>query len=100
MIADSNSFSEAMQNGLHTLYETQQSWLMQLIKQGQEQGVFSVQSSAEESAQLILALGLGSQLIARVSNNPEQIHQLKDKALHLLVSGPHDMETLKQRGLS
>lgn len=87
LIADSNSFSEQMQNTLRMLYDTQKSWLIHIIKQGQEKGLFCAHQSSEELSDLILALGLGSQFMARISNNPEQIHQLKDMALHLLVTG-------------
>lgn len=94
LIADSNSFSDTMQNALRILYDTQQSWLTNIIKQGQEKGLFCSHQSAEELALVILALGLGSQLMARISNNPEQIHQLKDMALQLLINGQPIKEVL------
>ncbi|MDR3442477.1 MAG: TetR/AcrR family transcriptional regulator [Legionella sp.] len=90
LIADYNSFTNNMQTALRALYDVQYSWLVSIIKKGQDQGLFCSNKSSEELAHSILAIGLGSQFIARITNNPEQIHQLKDMALHLLT---HNMST-------
>ena len=94
LIADSNSFSTTMQVALRGLYDTQYSWLVNIIKKGQNEKIFFSHQSAEELAHLILAIGLGSQFIARINENPEHIHQLKDMALNLLTNNGSAKELL------
>jgi len=88
MIGDLNSLPKRMKNALEGLYETRRLWIKEVIKRGQGQKIFRKDKSAEELANLILAMGLGAQLTARVSGRPDLVRELKTRALEVL--GPSE----------
>lgn len=84
MIAEFNSLPAAMKTSLPQLYELQHQWLEGLIREGQKQQIFKTNRSAKELADLVLALGFGAQLLARISGDQMKIRELKTQVLELL----------------
>ncbi len=84
MTADYNSLPKSMRKPLSKMFQFQHAWLKQVIEEGQKAKLFRKDQNSEELADLVLASGLGSQLVARVSGDPEKVKRIKDQALKIL----------------
>lgn len=87
LIADVNSFPKGMKAALAKLYTARFAWLKTVIEKGQAQKVFRKDKSSGELANLVLAVGFGAQLTARVTDDPNQIKELKQQVLEILTLG-------------
>jgi len=86
MIGESNSLPKNIRKKMAMLYDYQVEWMKKNIEQGQKQKQFRKSTmDSEDLAKTVLAIGLGSQLIGRVSDDPKQIHKLKAQALAILT---------------
>jgi len=84
MSADLNSFPNEMKKGLEELYATRKDWLKKIIKLGQSKKNFRKDKTPEELSNLIIAVGLGAQLGARITGNLELLRDAKKQALEIL----------------
>lgn len=84
MIADLHTLPKAMKKPLTKMFHLQKDWLSSVIEAGQKRAAFRTDLSSHDLAELILSIGLGSQLIARISGSPEKIRTVKAQALNAL----------------
>lgn len=88
LIADFHTLPKSMQKSLDGLFADQAQWLKQTIAEGQRHGGFRKDTPPADLAELIMAIGLGAQLVARVSKSPMKIKRLKAQALAMLDKTP------------
>lgn len=84
MIADYHSLPKNLQKRLLKMFVFQKKWVSEVIQQGQRSRGFRSDLPAEDLAEVVLALGLGAQSIARISNDPKIIRSLSARALGVL----------------
>ncbi|MBC7658446.1 MAG: hypothetical protein H7249_01930 [Chitinophagaceae bacterium] len=60
------------------------SWLHKTIEQGQAKAVSRSDIPLDDLVEFIVSLGIGSQFLARISNDAEKVKMLKKHALHFL----------------
>ncbi len=84
LIADFNSLPIKMRKPLNQMYEFQRDWLKTVIEDGQKKKMFRRDLSSEQLAGLVISLGIGSQLVARVTEEPEHLRKTKAQVIALL----------------
>jgi hypothetical protein len=62
----------------------QNKWLNGVIQEGQEKKVFRNDLTSNQLGELIMSMAIGSQSMARVSENPAIIREIKLQALEIL----------------
>jgi TetR/AcrR family transcriptional repressor of nem operon len=87
LTADYNSLPKSMRKPLAQMVKVRHDWLQGVIEEGQKKKAFRADLSAEKLADLVQSIALGSQLIARASNNPEKIREFKLQAYQILEGG-------------
>lgn len=84
MIADYNTLPKSLKKPLAKMCRFQQEWLQRVIEEGQKEGTFRRRPNSEILAQIVLSIGLGVQFLARASNDPKRIQEMKEQALGVL----------------
>ena len=74
--SDQAALPSSLKVALEKNSKIQGDWMLKIIEQGQQQKEFRMDLPAQEVAELILALGLGVQLIARTLNDSDHIHRI------------------------
>jgi len=81
LIADYHSLPKSLKKPLTKMFLFQRQWLKNVIEEGQKKKVFRKDRDAKDLAELVMSIGLGSQLMARLTEKPEDIQRLKTQAL-------------------
>jgi TetR/AcrR family transcriptional regulator, transcriptional repressor for nem operon len=84
LTADLNTLPKSVRKALGKICHFQRDWLKSVVEDGQKQKVFRADLSSLHLADLILSLGLGSQLIARLESDPKGIRNRKEQLFKLL----------------
>lgn len=85
LIADQQTLPRGMQKELLKVFDLQETWLRDVIREGQKQKLFRQDQTASELASLVMSLGLGAQLRARAKLKPDEIRKAKEGALKMLA---------------
>ena len=67
LAADFEVLPEAIQEEIQTFFRDTETWLINLLQQGCDQGLWDCQSSVEQEAKGLIAMLQGAQLLARSS---------------------------------
>lgn len=81
---DYNSLPKSAKKNLQQIYFDIRKWFVGVITQGQKDGVFRRDLTADELTEIILALAFGGQQMARLANDSEQIKKRQQDAFRLL----------------
>lgn len=84
LVGDYSVYPKKMRAGLLKMYESRRVWIEEIIKRGQQKNIFNKNKSAKEYAEMVISLGFGAQMIARVTQNPECIKAQKKLVLEML----------------
>jgi TetR/AcrR family transcriptional repressor of nem operon len=84
LTADYNTLPKSLKKPLAKVCLFQLSWLKRVIEEGQQQKIFRRDLTSRELAELVLSVGLGSQLLARAMMEPEGIRKMKEQSLKIL----------------
>jgi TetR/AcrR family transcriptional repressor of nem operon len=87
MAADLNSLPDEIKVECRKLFDTQLLWLQKIIEAGQMQKIFRNDKSEQELAYLIQSISFGSQLLARMAQDPDLVQKQKFLALEILTLG-------------
>jgi TetR/AcrR family transcriptional repressor of nem operon len=82
-----NSLPESIQKGILTIVELRKGWLKSVLEEGQSKGVFRKDLSSDVLTQMVFTMGIGTQLVARLTNAPETIRAMKIQILKFLQEG-------------
>src|SRR5262249_1988413 len=84
LTADYNTLPKSLKKPLAKVCLLQLDWLKGVIDEGQQKKIFRRDLKSRELAEIVLSVGLGSQLLARALKEPESIRKLKEQSLKIL----------------
>lgn len=84
LIGDYNSLPKSVRLLLKKAFLFQRSWLATVISEGQKAKRFRRDCSSEILSQTVWSMGLGAQMIGRVTEEPEALRRVKRQCLEFL----------------
>jgi len=82
--AEAHTLPGAMKKRLKAIHDMQAGWMKRVVAEGQGQGHFRNDLEANELAEFIISLGIGSQFLGRIHNEADKIKMIKRHALIFL----------------
>ena len=82
--SDYNSLPRSAKKNLTLAFADIHAWILRVVEQGQKEKAFRRDLSADELAEMVLALGFGGQQMARLQDNPDQLKRRQQNVLKLL----------------
>lgn len=82
--ADFHTLPKSMKKSVQKMAEFQKDWLENTIKEGQKQKTFRQDLSSSVLSDLVFSLCIGSQMLARISEDPEKIKIIKKQSMEVL----------------
>jgi TetR/AcrR family transcriptional repressor of nem operon len=87
LVAEYATLPGPMQQGLKLFFDTNETWLAEVLKDGARAGAFHFKESAQARAQLLLGTLEGAMLAARSYGNPRRFQSAAAAALADLGGG-------------
>ncbi len=86
LIADGNSLPPKMRKPLGQMFDFQLAWLKAVVEEGQKKKTFRRDFTSDQLAGFVISLGMGSQLVSRVTENPDHLRKMKGQMLAILLT--------------
>lgn len=87
LVAELHSLPPAMRKKIKLAYDAQGQWLKKAVADGQSQGLFRKDLSADDCVDFLISAATGSLFTARINADPDKIKAIKQKVLLFLKSG-------------
>lgn len=84
LCADFHTLPKSMKKSIQRMGAFQMEWMLNTIQEGQKQKIFRQDLSPRALADVVFAMNIGSQMLARISENPEKIRVLKKRVMGIL----------------